>query len=665
MTETGPVTAPGVRSSWRRHGSVWFMTGVVAVLWLATRPYPGIAHDSNLYTFLALRMADPIRLDSDLFVHFGRQDRFTVFSYFYAPVLEHLGVERGVLMMTVAAQACWLVGAFSLARALTADRVQGLFAMVGLVALPSGYGVDLTFSYGEAFVTPRLFAEALSMVCLACLVRGRLRMATIAMVASAAFHPIMTVPVAGVLLLYAGARHRAWYALAATASMLFGSLAVLQIEPFARLGVRLDPEWLRLVYQREPTAFLSRWTMVDGIILVSQISLVLAMLRVVQPEHRRLLWTVSAVVAGSFMMNGVGADVLHNQLLVNMQFWRATWVLEVVVHLLVAAFLFALWSNGAEQHPFARPLLLGGVLCLFAARFVPILFVGAAFSLFWGAVYVWHTGSVVAPSRRTSLVAFTSAVVVGLTTLYALITRADAANAALDRRWTDLAGFGLCVLAITSAWRFLPFGTSTVSGGGLKYALPGAVALLFMAGLRWDQRDDWERFVEGRPGPADELASFVPEGSTFYWERAANLLWFRLRHASYYSCMQATGGMFFRGMAIEAAHRNDSFRFGKFQSEVCMRPGTTRPTRVTPAELRRACIREPQLDYIVMPDHLSELPAREWISPVQHTDYYFEGDTPVAPRVEHYYRYACVYLRSSEASDTEPLLPTSVQPAIR
>lgn len=665
MTETGPVTAPGVRSSWRRHGSVWFMTGVVAVLWLVTRPYSGIIHDSKFYTFLALRMADPVHLDSDLFARFGRQDRFTLFSHLYAPVLVHLGVERGVMAMTVTAQACWLIGAFSLARALNANRVQALFAVAGLVALPSGYGAGLTFSYGEPFVTPRLFAEALSMVCLGCLVRGRLPMAAVTMVASAAFHPIMTVPVAGVLLLYAGARHRAWYAFATAAAALFGILAVLQVEPFTRLGVRLDPEWFRLTYLREPTAFLSRWTTADGVILVSQISLAVAMLRVVQPDCRQLLWAVLAVVASGFVMNGVGADLLRNQLLVNMQFWRATWLLEVIAHLSVAAFLFALWGNRIEQHPFARPLLFLGVLFLFAARFIPVLFVGAAFSLFWGAVYIWRPGRAVISSRRTSLIAFTTTVLVGLMTLYALLTRSDTADTALDRRWTDLAGFILCVLVIASAWRFVAFGTSAGPSARLKYALPAAIVLLCMAGVRWDQRTDWERFVEGRPVSTEELSSFVPDGSTFYWEGAAPLLWFRLRQTSYYSCMQAAGGMFYRGLALEAAHRADSFRFEKFRSESCKNPAIDQPIRVTAAEIRRSCIREPELDFIVVPDRISELPAREWVSPVQDVDSYFEGDTLVILHTERYYRYACAELRSSATNDTGSPLSTLVQPEIR
>ncbi len=118
------------------------LLAAVAVLWMATRPYSGIVHDSTLYTLQALNAADPARFADDPFLRFGSQDRFTIFSHLYGPVLRWAGISLGALLLTLLAQAIWLCGAYCLARALLGDPVRALAAVAGLVALPSTYGAE-------------------------------------------------------------------------------------------------------------------------------------------------------------------------------------------------------------------------------------------------------------------------------------------------------------------------------------------------------------------------------------------------------------------------------------------------------------------------------------------------------------------------------------------
>ena len=657
MTGVAPdVTSAGSRSRGveQNVGAVVIMLGVVVLLWLATRPYLGVIHDSRFYTLLALRMADPARLDPDLFLHFGRQDRFSVFSYLYEPVLVELGVGRGAMVMTAIGQACWLAGAFSLATSLTHDRVRALVAVAGLIILPSAYGPRFIISFGEPFVTPRLFAEAASMVALGYLVRGRLMPAAAALCVSGAFHPIMAIAGAAVFLLYAGRRNSMWYAAAIGASAVCIALAFLGVEPFTRLGVRLDPEWFQVVYQREETAFLSRWTAADYIVLVSEVSLALVVLRKTGPDGRRLLWAVLTVMSGGLVLNGVGADLLHNQLLTNLQFWRTAWMLEAVSHLLATAAVIAMWDENAHHHPFARPLVIAGVLFLFAARFVATFYIEAAFLLAWGAIYIRRYGLPSSKPLHPSLLPV--AIIIGIVsaTFYSIFTNVDTTQPALDQRWLNLNSFVLCLLAFGVAVRLT---ASKAPANRLIFATLAVLLLSGIAGIGFDNRTDWARYSEDSNASSRELKSFIPDGSNVYWDGMTDVLWLRLRHASYYSCSQGAGGMFFRETAIAFAHRYDSFRFEPLRNSSCSTPGQSRPVQTSEAELRRACAREPELDYIIVPNQISGLPTREWTSPVEHFDYHLQDDTLVTDLINHYYRYTCSDLRTVVTS--EPSSPPS------
>jgi len=62
--------------------------GVVGLLgiatWALSHSYRGIFHDAGLYTLQALARLHPDSLPEDVFLKFGSQDGFTIFSPIYA-----------------------------------------------------------------------------------------------------------------------------------------------------------------------------------------------------------------------------------------------------------------------------------------------------------------------------------------------------------------------------------------------------------------------------------------------------------------------------------------------------------------------------------------------------------------------------------------------------
>lgn len=58
-------------------------TLLIATVWLSTRPYLGVIHDSRFYTIQALSALLPGRFDSDLYFQYGSADQFTLFTLAY------------------------------------------------------------------------------------------------------------------------------------------------------------------------------------------------------------------------------------------------------------------------------------------------------------------------------------------------------------------------------------------------------------------------------------------------------------------------------------------------------------------------------------------------------------------------------------------------------
>lgn len=212
---------------------------LIAVLWLATRPYQGVIQDARLYMVQALRELHPARFAGDLYFQFGSQNRFTVFSRLCVPLLAILGVGATGIVLTIAGQVLWVGGLLYLARGVIRDRWHALLAVAAVIVLPSNYGF---FNYGEAFATPRLFAEALTMIALGLLVRRRTVRALTVLAVAAAIHPLMTLPGIAIAFLYLAFGQPLWWAAIAGGAVATAGLAMAGVEPFANLRVTMDPQ---------------------------------------------------------------------------------------------------------------------------------------------------------------------------------------------------------------------------------------------------------------------------------------------------------------------------------------------------------------------------------------------------------------------------------------
>ena len=144
--------------------------GLVVFAYIAG--YRGVVHDAQLYAFQALARLHPAELAGDLFLRYGSQDRYSLFSLLYAPLTDMLGVPGAALAVALAS----LLVLFAATWTLLVPWRGAVAATAGTLAVatwPVGYGAELVFRVAEPFATPRPLAAGVALFGLAMVVRGR------------------------------------------------------------------------------------------------------------------------------------------------------------------------------------------------------------------------------------------------------------------------------------------------------------------------------------------------------------------------------------------------------------------------------------------------------------------------------------------------------------
>ncbi|MEJ1960443.1 MAG: hypothetical protein WDO56_02355 [Gammaproteobacteria bacterium] len=160
------------------------------VVWILRHPFVGLTHDSQIYLIQGLASLSPDLYSNDIFLRYGSQDKFTIFSSVFASAMGLLGIENAAVALTCTAQAAFILATILLARVLMPERLVWV-SIALLSAVPAVYGPGQIFSVLEDFVTPRLFAETLGIVGLVAFLRGRIWLAAAFGLVSMLLHPLM------------------------------------------------------------------------------------------------------------------------------------------------------------------------------------------------------------------------------------------------------------------------------------------------------------------------------------------------------------------------------------------------------------------------------------------------------------------------------------------
>lgn len=306
--------------------------------------YRGITHDARLYTLQALNQLDPLSLGQDVFLHFGSQDRFTLFSPIYAASINMLGIDHAAAALTLILQIAVAACALTLARVVV-PSVPALLGVAIFIAIPGDYGPERIFTCIEQVLTPRMAAEALVLISLAAALANRPILAVLLAVLAASFHPIMAA--AGIVAL--GMQYiaipkpvLAYSSIALAAAIVLTAMVQLPVGVWGRF----DPLWFDAIKQRSPHLFLAYWTLSDwGNAAVGAATLLLGAVSLPDSRARTLCQIALATVVAGLALTLIACDWLHLVFFVQVQPWRWQWLGTATAALVLPMILVTQWRS--------------------------------------------------------------------------------------------------------------------------------------------------------------------------------------------------------------------------------------------------------------------------------------------------------------------------------
>jgi hypothetical protein len=575
----------------------------VLLIWMLQHPYGGIVHDSCLYVLLALERIHPATLATDVFVKFGSQDSYTVFSPLLANAIRLLGLEPAAALGTFLGHVVFFSGAWFLARRLM-PATPALLVLGLLAAIPSYYGAVTVFRYVEDFLTPRVIAEGLTLMALAAWLASRRIPAILALLAGMLLHPIMACAGVVLLALLYGVIPRPRLGLALVGGAFAASLLMVTLISSGPLA-RFDPEWLARINQTSRYLFILQWQQDDWIrAALPAGTLVAGLLTSRTALVRNLCWAALGMAVLGLATTLVFCDFLHVQLFTQVQAWRWLWLEQVLAIVLMPVIARECWHAG----PMARATLVV-LLAAWTVRNDPLVFLILLLAI---ACAACARRAVDRPWARPILQGACALLVIAVlfnftAKLYSHPLTNGSSPAEQASRWLQLwAGDGVLYAALMlgilwlSARKLPPAGAFM-----LPVSLLGLCA--YFAPLTWHA---WSTSYYGAAmyDAAAPWRAALPLHAEGLWPEVPLGAWYLLERPSYWSQHQDAGDIFSRRKALETYRRA---QFLQVALEAPL-PQESQPSGRSPAQpppalntlainarnLPRVCA-DPQLDFIV------------------------------------------------------------------
>ena len=599
------------RASTLRHAlaAAW-----IVALYFICNPYRGVRHDAVLYFGQMQLHLTPAWLQHDLFFLFGSQDKYSLFSAFFAPVLQALGLSSAEIAILLPLHALFLFATWRLTAGMPSTT---RWCALGLaVVLPHFYSARHRFAYAEPFLTARSLAEPFAVLALAWLLRGRLALALAAAAFAAISHPLMALPawLVGWRLLCAQDRRWNWAALLA---LPVAALAWLQVVPFDALAHRYDEEWFGIGRLANSFVFVTSWQVADWEQLAYDAGLLWLCARDTSLPLGRLARATLVVTAGCLVASIVGVDLLHNILLTQLQLWRATWIAHLVAMLSLGPLLVGLWTQGGKGRLAVFALLLGAI------TISSTLHTGWVAGLVaFGAVALAESRVVVSATvLRIGMAACIAAAVLisGMVAMsqHDQLAMGQDSGILIGRASAIPSTLSLLVLAVAllGAWPLFRPGRIAAACSAV------CVAVLLVTGIsQWDQRNDWARYVEQNQGKPHPFQPLIPVGATVYWPDDLLATWALLGRSSFFDRSQMSGTLFNRETSTVGMARRDAIGPLVIQQRVCMsivQSGVTTTTmadcKPTDIAVHDVChLSKVHPDFIVLNSPIEAPPLANW-----------------------------------------------------
>lgn len=601
------------------------------------QPYV-FAHDAKLYAVHLVARLQPGVLDGDLYLAYGCQDRYTLFSPLVGPLVSVLGLNAGFFLGYLISKFLLLWAMARLASVLIEDPTARVLGLLYLALAPVPFGGHHIFHVNEPFLTPRLLACALVLFGLERMLADRLALAAILIAAALLLHPLMAA--AGILIFAGWLVYRFMGRRTLVGCGVIGTAAaaiVLADEPLGT-GVfgRMDTAWRDAALASNSFVVPDQWPPADWWRIAWTFAV--AVMAATRAPARRAVFLGIILAVG--LIGLVTSEVsVHSpyRLLIQTSPYRAMWVLELLLIPLSLAGVVALWRQGTAS---ARCFGLAWLLFLPANYHVllsiPLLAIGIL-----PLPIVYHRGLERQPKNPAWLERSACQIFVGAVGLMLIHDIAIALYcltisfrppkgedldplmvlAGVSRLWYQLPMFMIFAHLARRATTTWPVGTlrAILLGGCVVYQ----VAIFFVSQMdiygqqfvaRHRQWEFVQSFLKDRGGP--EHRTF-----TIYWQEDLAVIWFRAGARCYFNGnSQLSGTAFNQGTAVEGMRRLELARLFEIdrgleypaflppweRDYLGLNAETSPAPRPTAADLLRLC-HDPVVDFVIVENRFDGL----------------------------------------------------------
>ena len=577
---------------------------VYASVWTITRPYAGLIHDAKLYALQTLATIKPEIYAGDLFLRFGSQDSFTVFPRIYAPIGAAIGIEHAAAVLTFGISVLWLGTGFLIARALAGPRL-ALLSLGLLIAIPGWYGGYQVIHIGEMYLTARLPAELVALCALLALLHRKQVLAFALAVCAALVHPLMGLPVIGVLVLAALSRRFG------PASVMPAAIAVVLCGALGALAIPVQPidtlqEWVDIVRIRSGWLFPDQWRMVDWQYhALALLTLVLAARSAIDPRAKELATCALWLGLAGICLAWIAGALAGHPILLRIQPWRWMWVACFIAIIFLPLTVEGLWKQGAGDVGRTAAILL-------AAAWLLADSVGGFLAV--AAVAVLYLPATASASSRRSLRrgAWIALTLACLTTFFAAIQYAlnpfdTNLDSMLVQRVVNALGTGsFALVMVTAAWALASNLRPLAGRAALAAVAVAALALLTPRAIR-----DWtaSSYSEPTRQAFAHWRAVIPQDAEVLWPADTMAIWLLLERRSYFSQDQLAGILYSPAMTHELLRRALALRpiaSPEWWTLADLSP-EAQPKDFTADTLAAVC-RSPGLDFVVTGSNLGGSP---------------------------------------------------------
>jgi hypothetical protein len=332
-------------------------------------------------------------------------------------------------------------------------------------------------------------------------------------------------------------------------------LAYIHIEPFAKLLQIMDDDWFKLVNLRNDYVLIRNWDFFAFNSLFFDIS-ILATACLIVPKGRIYRILLGAIYTGitGLIFSWIGADCFHNVFFIQVQSWRALWLM----HWFSYSGLAIIFANYGRLSDICRILCIFYLIAWFGLEY------SGGFLALILFVFFWFFYKFKNELKVSSVIKLIVCFVCGISAIlwFLNVKEKHIQFFLLSKDLPDFSTINCFYnpdIAPMYTLAFLTFFFCIRKVSGRMICLCTLFPIIFILTttiIYWDLRPGWKKVRENNclvtPHPFNKK---IPDDALVYAQTCVQDVWFTLGRSSYASRLQGAALLFSREFAIKLEKR--------------------------------------------------------------------------------------------------------------